>query len=284
MNNYPLPVIHGYEIDFHQTYQFLNDIILGKFKKLPAWKKISKNRRSLLPFGALIMKEIIEIMEPSAVSFSSFGIREGYIYSQLSESERKRDPLLLEAEYLCSLYTYAPQYSHDLVEWTGKIMPFFDIQETDEEARYRKVFCLLSNIQGHSCFRYVSSGGLDIMMSCLLFIGITHAGRAYIELVNYYRQKGIKDHDVLMPLTGIAKPRLVYLAKLLGGILRVIYFFTASMPDILKYIYIRKVNQEGPLLQFVFPKKLEELAGEKTENSLRRLSRVSNQKIGYCFE
>jgi hypothetical protein len=70
-------------------------------------------------------------------------------------------------------------------------------------------------------------------------VGITHAGRAYLALANYHRFEGLHDDGATGPLATIATPRLLELAKLLGGLLRVIYLFSASMPGIINNLTFR---------------------------------------------
>ncbi len=58
-----------------------------------AWQTISKNRRMLLPYGAVAMAES-EVMKPSKVVFSCWACGKASSNSMLDDEERAKDPLL----------------------------------------------------------------------------------------------------------------------------------------------------------------------------------------------
>ena len=84
-HNYPLHMMQGYELSLDEILSFLDEIVASKDSKDPAWQAVSKNRRALLPFGAVAMREVLTVMKPARISFSAQGVREGYLYAQLSE-------------------------------------------------------------------------------------------------------------------------------------------------------------------------------------------------------
>ena len=64
----------------------------------------------MLPYGALVLERLLKRLGPSAVDFSVFGIREGLVYSLMSETERRKDPLLsFCAEYAGALAVRGPR-------------------------------------------------------------------------------------------------------------------------------------------------------------------------------
>ncbi|MGO7428154.1 exopolyphosphatase, partial [Rhizobium ruizarguesonis] len=97
ITHYPLHMMQGYEVSFEGMMQFLDQVVTARDSREPALQAVSKHRRSLLPFGAVAMKEVLSAMKPSLISFSAQGVREGYLYSLLSEAERRADPLLAAA-------------------------------------------------------------------------------------------------------------------------------------------------------------------------------------------
>ena len=51
---------------------------------------VSKNRRALLPYGAIVLLEIIAAMKPSKIVVSALGVREGFLYSLLPQERAGR--------------------------------------------------------------------------------------------------------------------------------------------------------------------------------------------------
>ena len=282
VQSYPLHMIQGYELGFADAMDFLTDIVTAKDQKDAAYAAISKGRRNLLPFGAVALQETIAIMKPSRVFFSAQGVREGFLYSLLPDREKARDPLIAAAGELAILRARSPEHARELAEWTGRMMPLFGIVETQEERRYREAACLLADISWRAHPDYRGLQALNLIAHGT-FIGITHPGRAFIALTNYYRFEGLNDDAVSSSLAGIATPRLRELAKLVGGLLRVVYLFSASMPGVVPQLGFRKAAGSDAELEFVVPADCAELAGERLDGRLQQLARLTGKKLAFRF-
>jgi exopolyphosphatase/guanosine-5'-triphosphate,3'-diphosphate pyrophosphatase len=283
VQNYPLHMMQGYELGFADAMDFLTDIVTAKDPKDPAYAAISKGRRNLLPFGAVAMQETIAIMKPSRVFFSAQGVREGYLYSLLPDREKARDPLLAAASELAILRARSPEHARELAEWTGRMMPLFGVTETDEERRYREAACLLADISWRAHPDYRGLQALNLIAHGT-FIGITHPGRAFIALTNYYRFEGLNDDAVSSSLAGIATPRLRELAKLVGGLLRILYLFSASMPGVVPHLVFRKASGSETDLELIVPSDYSELAGERLDGRLQQLAKLTGKKLAFRFQ
>lgn len=283
MRDYPLHMMQGYELPADEIIQFLDDIISGANAKAPAWSGISKSRRALLPFGAVAMREVLAAMNPARVCFSAQGVREGYLYSLLSDEDKAQDPLLAAADELAILRARSPEHARELADWTGRMMPFFGVEETLEEARYRRAACLLADISWRAHPDYRGLQALNIIAHSS-FVGITHAGRAFIALTNYYRFEGLYDDGRTGALAAIATERLLERAKLLGGLLRVIYLFSASMPGIVHNLSFAPSTRPGLDLEFVVPAAYRDFAGERLDGRLQQLAKLTGKRLAYRYE
>ncbi|MBP2234993.1 exopolyphosphatase/guanosine-5'-triphosphate,3'-diphosphate pyrophosphatase [Sinorhizobium kostiense] len=283
MRNYPLHMMQGYEISYDEAMAILAEVIEPKTIKPSAYATISKSRRSLLPFGAVTMQEAISIMKPARISFSALGVREGYLFSLLSEAERSQDPLLTAADEIAILRARSPEHARELADWTGRMVPFFGVEETEEESRYRQAACLLADISWRAHPDYRGLQALNVIAHSA-FSGITHPGRAYIALANYYRLEGLSDDGATEPLAGITTPRLLELAKLLGGLLRVAYLFSASMPGVARHLTLHQSSEPEIDLEFVVPAAYEDFGGERLDGRLQQLAKLTGKKLAFRFE
>ncbi|MGE6739154.1 exopolyphosphatase [Allorhizobium pseudoryzae] len=283
ITQYPLHMMQGYELQLNEMLNFLEQVVLSKDSKDPAWQSVSKNRRALLPFGAVAMQEVLSVMKPARVVFSAQGVREGYLYSQLPPDEQQKDPLLLAADQLAILRARSPEHARELAEWTGRMVPMFGIDETDEEDRYRRAACLLADISWRAHPDYRGLQALNLIAHSSL-VGITHPGRAYLALANYYRFEGLHDDGATGPLSQIATPRLLSLAKLLGGLLRVVYLFSASMPGVVNHLYFRRSNNPDLDLDLVVPHEYANFSGERLDGRLQQLSKLTGKRLAFVFE
>jgi exopolyphosphatase/guanosine-5'-triphosphate,3'-diphosphate pyrophosphatase len=283
ITKYPLHMMQGYELPTAEMQRFLEEVITAKDNKDPAWQAVSKSRRALLPFGAIAMQEVLTAMKPATVVFSAQGVREGYLYSLLPEEERDSDPLLVAADQLAILRARSPEHARELADWTGRMVPFFGITETEEESRYRRAACLLADISWRAHPDYRGAQALNVIAHSS-FVGITHPGRAYLALANYYRFEGLNDDGATSPLAGIATPRLLDLAKLLGGLLRVVYLFSASMPGLVNQLAFRVSSRPDLDLEFVVPHAYADFAGERLDGRLQQLAKLTGRRLAFVFE
>ncbi len=279
--NYPLHITQGYNVAADEIIAFLGKVEKNTNGKNKAMRAVSRNRRNLLPFGAVAMHEILRVMKPKSVSFSALGVREGFLYSLLNEKEKTRDPLVGAADELAILRARSPEHARELADWTERAFKAFGIVESSEEARYRRSACLLADISWRAHPDYRGSQSLNLISNGT-FAGITHAGRAYIALANYYRFEGLRGDGLSEEIAAIATPRLQQLAKLLGGLLRVGYLFSASMPGVTPSLDFAPDGPDALVLNI--PERFRDFTGERLEVRLQQLSRLTGKALRFNIE
>src|SRR6202012_127459 len=81
-------------------------------------ESVADARRPLLTYGALVLEYVIRVARPRTIMFSTFGVREGLLYSMLPESERAKDGLICAAQTLNQLLSRSAKHAQELIEWT----------------------------------------------------------------------------------------------------------------------------------------------------------------------
>ncbi|TPK87393.1 exopolyphosphatase [Mesorhizobium sp. B2-4-12] len=282
MTNYPLGVMHHYEISADGAAQnFLKQVAKGEVEKVKGIEGVSKNRRSLLPYGAVVLQEIMSAMQPSKIVVSAQGVREGFLYSLLDEEEQNADPLISAAEELALLRSRSVHHAHDLVEWTGKAFKAFGIDETEDEARYRHAACLLADIGWRAHPEYRGRQSLNIIAHAS-FIGVDHPGRAYLALASAYRHDGIFNDGIAPEIKALAPPRLLERARVLAAMMRVVYLLTAAMPGIMPRLEWE--SRANGTLALVLPSSLADLYGERPAGRLAQLAKITNRRLVLSVE
>lgn len=274
--DYPLSVMHHYEMGIDNSAAFLRQVALGDFAQLRGNERISKSRRALLPYGALVLQQIIAAMEPSKIVVSALGVREGFLYSLLKDEERRADPLISAAEELAQLRSRSVAHAHELAAWTSETLEALGIEETEDEARYRRAACLLADIGWRAHPEYRGTQSLNII-SHASFIGIDHPGRAFIALAIMFRHEGVYEDAVAPSLMRLVSPRLLERARLLGALMRVVYLLTAAMPGIMPKLRWRE--KPGGILALVLPASHAALDGERPAGRLAVLSKVVGRQL-----
>jgi len=268
---YPLEVMHHYELEPQAVAGFLDQVASGAAAKMAGMRRISKSRRALLPQGALVLREIVRAMQPSKLIISAFGVREGYLYSLLEDGDRDKDPLLRAADELAKLRARSVTHSRELAEFSTIAFDAFGIEETPDEARYRRAGCLLADIGWRAHPEYRGTQSLNIIAHAS-FIGVDHPGRAFLALAAMFRHEGVFEEEISPELRKLAGPRYLERARILGALLRVVYLLSASMPGVIPHLGWRKAA-DGKL-ELVVPKRLAGLVGERPASRLEHLSRV----------
>ena len=271
VTDYPLGVMHHYEMDPQAIGGFLKQVAKTDMGKMKGIDWIPKSRRALLPYGAVVLQEIIRVMEPGRIIVSALGVREGYLYSLLSAEEQRTDPLLSAAEEMAVLRARSVTHARELADWTGEAFAIFGIEETDDEARYRRAACLLADTGWRAHPEYRGTQSLNIIAHGS-FIGVDHPGRAFLALTNLYRHEGVYEEMAAPEIKALAGPHYLERARLLGALLRVVYLLTASMPGVMPKL--KWVERDNGMLALVVPPEHAALIGERPAGRLAQLSKL----------
>lgn len=273
---YPLHVMHNYAIRADEALEFCRVVARREVDTVDHIEVVSKPRRQLLPFGALVLENVIRAINPSQVVISALGVREGHLFEQLPDAERELDPLIEAARELGYLRSRSPRHAEELIPWTASAFAALGIDETEEEARLRTAGCLVSDIGWRAHPDYRGEQSLSILSNAA-FIGIDHPGRAYLALSAFYRHVGLVDDAVSPRIRELASTRLKEKARTLGAVLRVAYLISASMPGIVPRT---RLLMDGDTLVLEVPGDLADIVGERLLKRLTQLAKIGGGKTG----
>jgi exopolyphosphatase/guanosine-5'-triphosphate,3'-diphosphate pyrophosphatase len=267
---YPLHILHGYRIDATDAVKFLRRVARTEPKALGGIELVSKDRRPLLAYGAIVLGEILRLGAPASVEVSALGVREGFIFDRLAHEGRDTDPLLAAAADFNVLRSRSPRHGEDLRSWTDRFVESAGEPESDDERRLRHAACLLADIgwRAHPDYRGEQSFNL---IAHAAFVGIDHPGRAYLALSILYRYDGLGNGGSSTSVEHIAGPRLTARAKLLARLMRVAYPMTVATGGVLPRTAIFR---RGRRLVLELPSDLRALAGERLDRRLAQLARM----------
>lgn len=277
--NYPLRVMHNYEISAQQALKLCNKLASGETVR--GMEAISSNRRDLLPYGAALLAEIIRVMKPTRIVFSALGVREGYLFSCLPKKTQKADALFTAAEEMAVLRARSPAYAREMGKWTGNSLKVFQIDETRREERLRKAACLLADTTWRSHPDYRGSQALNLISNANLF-GVDHPGRVYIAMAIYFRHQGLSADSDPPAIHRLVPERLAYRAKLLGALFRVAYLLSAAMPGVLPRVRFQRDGEKS--YSIVVPDDFARLRGERLDRRLSGLADVLNAELRWLVE
>ncbi|MBN9017069.1 MAG: exopolyphosphatase [Rhizobiales bacterium] len=277
---YPLHIMHEYAMPADEALEFCRMVARRDADSLDSIEAVSKNRRVLLPYGAVVLEQVIRAMRPSQIIISALGVREGLLYDLLDPAERASDPLISASAELALLRSRSPGHANELGPWTAEAMAALGLDETEEEARLRIAACLLADIgwRGHPDYRGEQSLNL---IAHGAFVGIDHPGRAYLALANYYRHEGLVDEHLSSRIRELASTRLMERARALGAALRVAYLVSGAMAGVIPRT---RIEARGDQLALVLPPDREMLAGSRLGRRIAQLAKIAGMRPAIVIE
>jgi exopolyphosphatase / guanosine-5'-triphosphate,3'-diphosphate pyrophosphatase len=274
-NNYPLRVMHGYQVPARELADFCEDVRKGR--KVEGLKEISKARREVLPYGALTLERVLKKMEPKAVVFSVFGIREGLLYSLLSEHERSKDPLLGFCEEYARLRSRSVAHAYELCNWTDALFVDGGLKETPEERRLRHAACLLSDIGWRAHPDYRGEQSLNVVAHAAL-AGVDHPGRLFLALTIYFRHVGDDDEGgehLSDRMRRAIDKRAMRRARLVGAAIRAAHMLSIGRAGVIDDTRLR-IEKDKLVLEL--PRAHAALDGERFRRRFEALAGLTDRK------
>jgi exopolyphosphatase / guanosine-5'-triphosphate,3'-diphosphate pyrophosphatase len=271
-SGYPLKVMHGYSIPAADALDFARRLRrLAAANMLANIEAVSEARRPLLTYAALVLEYIIRVGRPKTITFSTFGVREGLLYSMLPDTERAKDGLLCAAQTLNELLSRSARHAQELIDWSDRLARVVHLRESEEDRRLRHAACLLSDIawrvhpdhRGEQTLELITNGN---------FGSITHQGRAFVALSVFFRYAGLSEEN--QPPTVIqaqVSQAMLERARVLGAAFRVAHLISAARPGVLSATHFRS---EGRKLMLVFEHQMVDLVADRVGSRFRQMARL----------
>lgn len=271
-SGYPLGVMHGYSISAAEALDFSRRLRrLAAQNMLADIEAVADARRPLLTYAALVLEHIIRVAKPKTIVFSTFGVREGLLYSRLPQHERTKDGLISGAQELNELLSRSARHAEELTDWTDRLVRVVKLRETEEDRRLRHAACLLSDIgwRVHPDYRGEQTLNLIIHGN---FGSISHQGRAFVALSVFYRYAGLSEqNEPPAVIRELVPPSMVERARLLGAAFRVAHLISAARPGVLPATHFRTSERK---LMLVFEHKLVDLVADRVGSRFKQLARL----------
>ena len=269
--DYPLHVMQNYSVPASDMAEFCRIVSRGDLETLSRIEVISRQRRDLLGYGAVVLGQIIRIGKPKDIVLSALGLREGHLYGLLSPEERAADPLIVSAEELSLLRARDPKHGIELAAWAAEVLAAMGFSETEDEARLRIAACHLADIGWRTHPDYRGEQSLNIVANGS-FVGVDHASRAFLALTVFYRHMGLID-DALSPrLIQLVPLPMRERARALGSAQRVAMNLSAGMAGYLPEI---RVERRAGALVIKLPRRLADLDGDVVLKRLKQLGKLA---------
>ena len=230
----PVKVVHGYTLGAAAAREFARAIARLSPAKLAATPGVSERRARTLPSAALTLDRVLKYFQPDRVVFSALGLREGFLYSQLSREDQYRDALVEGAQLIGLPLARVPEFAPELVSWTEPLVS----DETPADKRLRIAVCALSDIAWRDAPDLRAEESFRRLLE-FPFIGVTHPERVFIAAAIHARYVSRPDAPWLSPAIKLLTPADRRRAQILGRAILLAYRFSGGVPAVLESARLR---------------------------------------------
>jgi exopolyphosphatase/guanosine-5'-triphosphate,3'-diphosphate pyrophosphatase len=229
--DYPLRVLHHYAIPSARAVKLCRVVSGLSRKSLEKMRSVPKRRAEALPYGALVLEQMIEVFGLKDVVVSAYGLREGVLQQKLDPQEAAKDPLIEFARDINARESRTPAHGIELFRWMTPIFP----KETPGERRIREAICFFSDIgwRRHPDDRATGSFAQVLRGA---YGGADHNDRALMATALYYRYAGDGDFPEETQIGGLLGPERAVLAQQIGLAARLSFALSGAiggeLPDV----------------------------------------------------
>ena len=220
-------VVHGLTLspdELKKLMDHINDPETGMEGVPPA-------RRGSMKQAIKVMRVLLKYLEPEMVVFSSYGIREGILYEDLSCDIRDIDPLMAGVEEYGMM---TERFAGLGIALSKQIDPFIKTLSPKLQ-RLAKACCYLADISWLDHPDYRAGLAIEKMLG-LSVVGVTHADRALMAAVLSVRYRG--SFPTRKVLRGLMTEKDRKSARYIGSILRMLMSVSGGIPSLIDQLEI----------------------------------------------
>ena len=268
-NNYPLKVLNEYRITPKSALKTISWANRLGYERLRMKDIVQPTRLQSLSVSGIILKELIAQYEPSMISVSAYGIREGLLFERMPEPLRRRDPLIEACRY--SEYSSArlPGFGQTLFHF---VKPLFNAQ-SEHTHRLIQAACLLHDVTWRAHPDYRAHISFDNATRANLG-GIDHPGRIFLALSLFHRYRN-QLGDPPGNYIHLVDANAVRQATILGKAMRFGAMFSATSTEKIGRL---KFRAKKHVLTLFLPKSFEDMYGEVVEARFEALARAMDSR------
>jgi len=225
-SDYPMTVLHEYRMTPQAVADTLDWIGANDLNELRGRVGISSSRMELVPLASQVLSELVETFGPADLAISSYGIREGLLYEHMSDTLRKRDPLIEAARFTERQMARMPGFGKKLYQF---LLPIFGRVPADRE-RLIRAACLLHDTTWRAHPDYRAEACFDNVTRANM-AALSHPERVFLGLALLHRYKNSRSKSPMLPLFALLSEAEIRDAEILGKAMRFGAMFSIDDPS-----------------------------------------------------
>jgi exopolyphosphatase / guanosine-5'-triphosphate,3'-diphosphate pyrophosphatase len=257
--SWPLDDPHDFELSPDEAVRICTALAGGEVGETDP--RISSSRRATLPDAAALLAELVLQIRPSRIVFSSWGLREGLLYSRLDKETRAQDPMLAGVATFAADARVSFLLAERVTKWTAAIDPGDD--DRNGNLRLAGTLLALASLRSEPNLR--ADQAIDWALR-KRWIGLDARGRAMLAMTVFAHTGHTEVPQSLAPLASGEDFRL---AIAWGLAVRLCRKVTALTDEALQRTRLTRKNDR---LAVEFERQVQALANNSVAKSLRLLA------------
>jgi len=187
LSNYPLQVVHQYEMSGAEALSAARFIAQQSKSSLERIPGLNKRRAETLPSAAVVLQALIEELGVTRVAMSAYGVREGLLFEAMAPDVRAQDPLIEGCATLAAHDAPSADLGPALERWLtplwSALQPLFSV---GREGTLLAAASRLASVGAH----LHPDHRADLVFEQVLrspIAGQTHAERAFLAVAAFNR-------------------------------------------------------------------------------------------------
>jgi len=169
--DWPIDDPHGFELTPELARNLCQRI--AHTRQFPQIPDISSSRLASLPDTAALLSALISRIAPTRIVFSSWGLREGVLFRDRTDTIESEDPLLAGITAYATANRVDPRIAAAVAQWTGRVAPAFTAGH--EPVRQAAIMLALASLRVEPNLRLDAAANWAMRKR---WIGIDAQGRA----------------------------------------------------------------------------------------------------------
>jgi len=261
---YPMTVLHEYRMTPEAIVDTVKWIADKSVAEMRAMTGISQSRMELVPLASLVLRQLVQSLQPKSLAVSSYGIREGLLYEQMPAGLRSRDPLIEAARFSERQMARMPGFGKKLYHFLEPL--FGDLPP--ERDRLVRAACLLHDTTWRTHPDYRADACFDNVTRANM-AALSHPERVFLGLSLLHRYKNSRANSPMAPLFALLSDKEIREAEVLGKAMRFGAMFSVKDPTEAGMLKLQRKKKQ---LELKLTRTGRALMGEVAEARFRSLA------------